>query len=68
MEVEGQDDTVFQRSIILNQSSETYTSHYAIDDRTVTWATYEDKLKGFGILVKARNFLVFQVAAFCLVP
>jgi hypothetical protein len=38
-----------------------YQSVYKIDDRTVTWDAYAARLGGFGILVKARNFLVFQV-------
>lgn len=39
----------------------TYTSQYKIDDRNVLWDVYNNKLKTFGILVKAKNFLVFQV-------
>ncbi|KAJ4773552.1 Structural maintenance of chromosomes protein [Rhynchospora pubera] len=35
-------------------------SEYRIDNRVVTWDEYNSKLKSFGILVKARNFLVFQ--------
>jgi energy-coupling factor transporter ATP-binding protein EcfA2 len=38
-----------------------YQSVYKIDDRTVTWDAYAQRLGEFGILVKARNFLVFQV-------
>lgn len=37
-------------------------SEYRIDNRVVTWDDYNAKLKSFGILVKARNFLVFQVS------
>ncbi|CAK9162657.1 unnamed protein product [Ilex paraguariensis] len=33
---------------------------YRIDGRQVTWDEYSAKLKSLGILVKARNFLVFQ--------
>lgn len=36
-------------------------SEYRIDGRVVTWDEYNSKLKSLGILVKARNFLVFQV-------
>lgn len=32
-----------------------------INDRTVPWEAYSTKLAGYGILVKVRNFLVFQV-------
>ncbi|CAL5012945.1 unnamed protein product [Urochloa decumbens] len=35
-------------------------SEYRIDGRIVTWDDYNDKLRSLGILVKARNFLVFQ--------
>ncbi|KAG0447937.1 hypothetical protein HPP92_028092 [Vanilla planifolia] len=35
-------------------------SQYRIDQRVVTWDDYNAKLKSLGILVKARNFLVFQ--------
>uniref|UniRef100_A0A5B7C5C0 Structural maintenance of chromosomes protein n=1 Tax=Davidia involucrata TaxID=16924 RepID=A0A5B7C5C0_DAVIN len=35
-------------------------SEYRIDGRVVTWDEYSAKLKSLGILVKARNFLVFQ--------
>lgn len=36
-------------------------SEYRIDGRVVTWDQYNEKLRELGILVKARNFLVFQV-------
>lgn len=39
-------------------------SEYRIDDKAVTWDAYGAKLKSLGILVKARNFLVFQVLEF----
>lgn len=35
-------------------------SEYRIDGKVVTWDEYSGKLKTLGILVKARNFLVFQ--------
>lgn len=37
-------------------------SVYKVDDRVVTWEAYSERLAGFGILVKVRNFLVFQVS------
>lgn len=40
----------------------TYSSVYKINDKVVTWDAYSKKLAGFGILVKVRNFLVFQVS------
>mmetsp|Transcript_9154 Transcript_9154/g.37735 ORF Transcript_9154/g.37735 Transcript_9154/m.37735 type:complete len:1230 (-) Transcript_9154:295-3984(-) len=33
---------------------------YSIDGKTVTWEAYDRVLVGFSILVKAKNFLVFQ--------
>ncbi|KAJ4726889.1 Structural maintenance of chromosomes protein [Melia azedarach] len=35
-------------------------SEYRIDGRVVNWDEYNGRLKSLGILVKARNFLVFQ--------
>ncbi|OVA02394.1 RecF/RecN/SMC [Macleaya cordata] len=35
-------------------------SEYRLDGKIVTWDEYNSKLKSLGILVKARNFLVFQ--------
>ncbi|KAL2934777.1 Structural maintenance of chromosomes protein 1 [Bienertia sinuspersici] len=45
----------FTRSITSSGGSE-----YRIDGRVVTWDQYNEKLRELGILVKARNFLVFQ--------
>lgn len=42
-------------------------SEYRIDGRVVNWDEYNARLKELGILVKARNFLVFQVSLFSLV-
>lgn len=39
------------------------TSEYRLDGKIVTWDEYNSKLKSLGILVKARNFLVFQVVS-----
>uniref|UniRef100_A0A0D6QVW1 Structural maintenance of chromosomes protein n=1 Tax=Araucaria cunninghamii TaxID=56994 RepID=A0A0D6QVW1_ARACU len=35
-------------------------SEYRINNRAVTWDDYNNKMKSLGILVRARNFLVFQ--------
>lgn len=35
-------------------------SEYRIDDTLVNWDEYNERLRTLGILVKARNFLVFQ--------
>lgn len=46
----------FTRSITSSGGSE-----YRIDGAPVTWEEYNARLRSLGILVKARNFLVFQV-------
>eukprot|EP00903_Cladosiphon_okamuranus_P011947 g11221.t1 len=35
-------------------------SSYRLNDKEVTWESYEKRLRSIGVLVKARNFLVFQ--------
>lgn len=37
------------------------SSEYKLNRKNVTWDEYNEKMKSLGILVKARNFLVFQV-------
>jgi len=37
-----------------------YQSQYRVDGARVTWDAYARRLGAFGILVKVRNFLVFQ--------
>eukprot|EP00877_Chromochloris_zofingiensis_P013480 jgi/Chrzof1/8386/Cz03g08190.t1 len=61
-ETDAGDEVHFSR-IIQPTSSDpdgNYQSVYKINDKTVTWEAYSKKLSGFGILVKVRNFLVFQ--------
>ncbi|GKV01801.1 hypothetical protein SLEP1_g14326 [Rubroshorea leprosula] len=41
-------------------ASSTGASEFRIDGRVVNWDEYNGKLRSLGILVKARNFLVFQ--------
>lgn len=63
-ETDAGDEVHFSR-IIQPTSSDpdgNYQSVYKINDKTVTWEAYSKKLSGFGILVKVRNFLVFQVS------
>ncbi|PWA78512.1 structural maintenance of chromosomes (SMC) family protein [Artemisia annua] len=48
-------DLLFTRAITSAGGSE-----YRIDERVVNFEEYSNKLKTLGILVKARNFLVFQ--------
>ena len=54
---DGDEDDVirFQRTI-----SERGSGEYRIDGRAVSYKEYETKLADIGVLVKARNFLVFQ--------
>lgn len=59
------DEIEFSRGIVPSGSADSYQSQYKIDNRTVSWDAYNNKLKSFGILVKARNFLVFQVPSSC---
>ncbi|KAG9032708.1 Structural maintenance of chromosomes protein 1, partial [Tulasnella sp. UAMH 9824] len=49
------DEFHFQRTITTTGSSE-----YRINTKVVSYQTYNDKLESFNILVKAKNFLVFQ--------
>ncbi|KAI9104571.1 RecF/RecN/SMC N terminal domain-containing protein [Phlyctochytrium arcticum] len=52
----GEDDIVrFMRTISISGSSE-----YKINGKTVTFAVYSSTLEKENILIKARNFLVFQ--------
>ncbi|GAA5978729.1 hypothetical protein JCM11641_006157 [Rhodosporidiobolus odoratus] len=52
---EEQKEWRFQRSISTSGSSE-----YKINGKTVTYKRYNEQLESFNILVKAKNFLVFQ--------
>jgi structural maintenance of chromosome 1 len=47
--------TKFQRTIHPNG-----TGDYRLNNKVVSYKEYEDKLASIGVLVKARNFLVFQ--------
>jgi structural maintenance of chromosome 1 len=40
--------------------SSTGVSSYRLDDKEVTYEAYDALLQKIGVLVKARNFLVFQ--------
>ncbi|KAK8654204.1 hypothetical protein V6N13_128177 [Hibiscus sabdariffa] len=51
----GGSELRFTRTILPSGGSE-----YQIDDSNVNWDEYNGKLRSLGILVKARNFLVFQ--------
>eukprot|EP00191_Tetraselmis_sp_GSL018_P007317 CAMPEP_0177607594 /NCGR_PEP_ID=MMETSP0419_2-20121207/18007_1 /TAXON_ID=582737 /ORGANISM="Tetraselmis sp., Strain GSL018" /LENGTH=1227 /DNA_ID=CAMNT_0019102199 /DNA_START=146 /DNA_END=3830 /DNA_ORIENTATION=+ len=56
----GSGETVEFSRHIVPSGTEGFSSQYKINGETVSWEAYNEKLKGFGILVKARNFLVFQ--------
>ena len=51
----GGQELVFSRTI-----SSTGVSTYRLDDKEMTYETYDAFLQRIGVLVKARNFLVFQ--------
>lgn len=53
----------FTRTIHTSYANENpvYSSQYRIDNANVSMEAYNKKLESYGILVKARNFLVFQV-------
>ena len=59
------EETHFSRAIAPSSSSAdaTFQSQYKLNSKTVSWEGYNNQLKMFNILVKARNFLVFQVCA-----
>ncbi|KAL4421458.1 hypothetical protein ABPG75_010749, partial [Micractinium tetrahymenae] len=51
----------FERAIKpAGAAAESFTSEYKLNERTVGWEQYNKKLEQYNILVKARNFLVFQ--------
>lgn len=56
------DEIVFSRHIQPSSTGDdaSYSSVYRINRRQVSWDQYNKQLETYGILVKARNFLVFQ--------
>jgi len=55
------EDDESRREIIFTRSiSEKGVGSYAVDGKKVNWEKYEAQLAQIGVLVKARNFLVFQ--------
>ena len=51
----------FERLIApTSTGADTFTSQYRLNGRAVTWDAYNRRLESYNILVKARNFLVFQ--------
>lgn len=57
------EETHFSRIIAPSSSSAdaTFQSQYKLNSKSVSWEGYNNQLKQYNILVKARNFLVFQV-------
>lgn len=51
------------RSHLLNSISTTGSAEYRINGKAVTFKRYNEQLEKFNILIKAKNFLVFQVRA-----
>lgn len=47
----------FRRTVIASENS---ASSYSLNGKTVLWTQYTAQLEKFNILVKAKNFLVFQ--------
>jgi len=54
------EEVLLRRTINPGIGSNKASSHYSINGKTVKWDEYNSKLKEFGVLVRARNFLVFQ--------
>ena len=57
------DEITYERAIRPNVSAdgtETHASVYRYRGRVVSYEKYEEELQKIGVLVKARNFLVFQ--------
>ena len=61
--VDGDDDNTEEEDCMLRfgrSISPSGVGEYHLDGRRVTWAVYEKALSKLGVLVQARNFLVFQ--------
>lgn len=62
---EGPDGEMVQFTRTIHAASahdgSVYSSQYRVNGTTVSMEAYNKKLESYGILVKARNFLVFQV-------
>ena len=57
---ESKDQLLFSRAIVPSSNATGFVSQYRLDGKAVSAEAYNLKLESFGILVKARNFLVFQ--------
>lgn len=57
---EYKDQLRFSRAIVPSSGGTGFASQYRLDGKAVSAEAYNVKLESFGILVKARNFLVFQ--------
>jgi structural maintenance of chromosome 1 len=58
--LEAGSELVFERVIKVSPDGATAAAAYTISGHDVTHETYVDALKGLGVDIKARNFLVFQ--------
>lgn len=59
MEIQAQ-VRLLRKSKLISSISMTGNSTYYLNSRAVPWANYNTQLEKFNILVKAKNFLVFQ--------
>jgi structural maintenance of chromosome 1 len=53
---QGDEEVHFSRTLAANG-----TTAYQLDDRHCSWDQYNAKLLSYNVIVKAKNFLVFQV-------
>ncbi|KAL0282383.1 UNVERIFIED_CONTAM: Structural maintenance of chromosomes protein 1 [Sesamum angustifolium] len=53
-------DLIYALTTAKRSRGDVERTEYRIGDRVVNWDEYNAKLRSLGILVKARNFLVFQ--------
>jgi structural maintenance of chromosome 1 len=59
-EGEMEDQEAGAEIVFMRQISATGVSTYRLNDKDVTFELYEQQLQKIGVLVRARNFLVFQ--------
>lgn len=57
---EAAEEVHFTRTIAASADGASHSSQYQIDGRSVAYEAYNAQLESINILVKARNFLIFQ--------
>ena len=57
---QGDDSSASDEMHFMRSITSKGTSEYRVDGRVVTYEAYEAELRKVNVLVKARNFLVFQ--------